>query len=127
MTAVQPSAIRMVQAAVRIAGSLPGFIGWSCASCDDFARGWGQGKCVSGSKNKTHGTRSVGVRSWSDARRASRGGVLADAALRIDLIEADGDALGDALFLHGDAVEDVGDLHGALRVGDDDELGLVEE
>ena len=30
-----------------------------------------------------------------------------------------------ALLLHGDAVEDVGLLHGAPAVGDDDELGLV--
>ncbi len=35
------------------------------------------------------------------------------------------DDLADAGFLHGDAVHDVGLFHGALLVGDDDELGVV--
>src|SRR5688500_13584449 len=72
------------------------------------------------------GSRSP-LSSSQTAQLPSSRGRLADVALRIDLVELDGDALGDALFLHGDAVEDVGDLHGALVVGDDDELRGVEE
>src|SRR3954470_5022986 len=52
---------------------------------------------------------------------------FADSALPIDLIELHRDSLAHALFLHCDAVKDVGDLHGALVVGDDDELALREE
>src|SRR5471032_2241382 len=37
--------------------------------------------------------------------------------------ELDADRLADARLFHGDAVERVGDFHGALVVGDDDELG----
>ena len=42
-------------------------------------------------------------------------------------IKLDGDAFGDALFLHGDAVKGAGDRHGALVVRDDDELGVGQE
>src|SRR3954470_17760935 len=59
--------------------------------------------------------------------RASRRGLFADAAFGVDLVKLHRDALADALLLHGDAVEDVGDLHRALVVRDDDELALVEE
>ena len=38
---------------------------------------------------------------------------------------AQGKELRDALFLHGDAVHDVGFFHGAAAVGDQDELGVV--
>ena len=43
-----------------------------------------------------------------------------------DLVELDADAFGDAAFLHGDAVERVAALHGALVVGDDDEVAEIE-
>ncbi len=44
-------------------------------------------------------------------------------AAAVALAEVDADDLGDAGLLHGDAVDDVGLGHGALAVGDDDELG----
>src|SRR5688572_22441688 len=50
-----------------------------------------------------------------------------DPALRIDLVELDGHPLADALLLHRDAVELVGDRHRALGVRDHDELALLEE
>ena len=40
------------------------------------------------------------------------------------LAEADADELRHAGFLHGDAVESLGGFHGALVVGDDDELSF---
>ena len=44
---------------------------------------------------------------------------------RVNLFQIEFEQFGDAVLLHGDAVEDVGGLHGAAAVGDDDELGLV--
>ena len=44
---------------------------------------------------------------------------------RVNLFQIEFEQFGDAILLHGDAVEDVGGLHGAAAVGDDDELGLV--
>ena len=41
------------------------------------------------------------------------------------IIQIDGQDLTDALFLHGDAVQHVGGLHGAPAVGDDNELRLI--
>jgi len=40
-------------------------------------------------------------------------------------LHPDRDHLGDAFFLHGDPVEEIRRLHGALVVSDGDELGLV--
>ena len=40
---------------------------------------------------------------------------------------ADADGFGDAELLHGDAVDDIGAVHGALVVGDDDELAVGDE
>src|ERR1043165_3915752 len=42
----------------------------------------------------------------------------------VGFVEADADNLADALFLHGDAVEDVGHADRALVVRDDDELRM---
>ena len=50
-----------------------------------------------------------------------------DAQLFGEFVEAQAEDLGDALLLHGDAVEDIGGFHRAAAVGDDDELGLVAE
>ena len=44
---------------------------------------------------------------------------------RVNLFQIEFEQFGDAVLLHGDAVEDIGGLHGATAVGDDDELGLV--
>src|SRR5688572_9941279 len=55
-------------------------------------------------------------------RRSSDGGGFLVAG-----VEFDADTFADAGFLHGDAVEDVGDGHGSLRVGDDNELRKIEE
>ena len=44
---------------------------------------------------------------------------------RVNLFQIEFEQFGDAVLLHGDAVEDIGGLHGAAAVGDDDELGLV--
>ena len=41
--------------------------------------------------------------------------------------EAHPDGLGDSELFHGDAIHDVGAVHGALAVGHDDELALVDE
>src|SRR5690625_4568689 len=40
-------------------------------------------------------------------------------------LQALGDHRGDAVTAHGHPVERIGNLHGALLVGDDDQLGLV--
>ena len=40
-------------------------------------------------------------------------------------MELDGHQLADALLLHGDTVQDVGDLDGSLRVGDQQKLGAL--
>lgn len=42
-------------------------------------------------------------------------------------LEFDADEAADAAFLHGDAVKDVGGADGSFVVGDDDELGMLEE
>ena len=63
------------------------------------------------------------------------GGAACLCPLRIDLAavlghfarQAAGDDLGDAVAAHADPVEDVGGVHGAFLVGDDDELGAVGE
>ena len=39
--------------------------------------------------------------------------------------KAQAEDLGHALLLHGDAIQDIGRLHRAAPVGDDDELRLV--
>src|SRR5699024_1308102 len=44
---------------------------------------------------------------------------------RVHLVEVQLEQLGNAVLLHGHAIEDVGGLHGAAAVGDDDELGLA--
>ena len=41
------------------------------------------------------------------------------------IVQVDGQNPAHTLFLHGDAVQNVGLLHGAPAVGNDDELGLV--
>ena len=49
---------------------------------------------------------------------------LFDIQFLFHIVQVDGQQTTDSLFLHGDAVEDVGLLHGAPAVGNDDELGL---
>ena len=41
------------------------------------------------------------------------------------LVQVDGDDFGDTALFHGHAVQGVGEGHGFLVVGDDDELGFV--
>src|SRR5687767_5259852 len=50
-----------------------------------------------------------------------------DFAVVADVFEADGDTLGDARLLHGDAVEGAGAGHRLFRVRDDDKLRPLEE
>ena len=64
---------------------------------------------------------------FNDFNRCILDGLFVDLAVFADLIEADFDSFGDASFLHGDAEEFVGGLHGAFVVGDDDEAALLGE
>src|SRR5437660_1018215 len=62
--------------------------------------------------------------------RESRSGCFGQALLRsgrrgLFALEAAGDYLRDAVLAHADAVENVGRLHRAALVGDDDELGPI--
>ena len=44
---------------------------------------------------------------------------------RVNLFQIQLEQFRHAVLLHGHAVQDIGGLHGAAAVGDDDELGLV--
>ena len=44
---------------------------------------------------------------------------------RVNLFQIQLEQFRHAVFLHGHTVQDIGGLHGAAAVGDDDELGLV--
>ncbi len=44
-----------------------------------------------------------------------------------DLVEADGEELGDTVGSHGDTIEKRGLFHGLAVMGDRDELGVVRE
>ena len=57
-------------------------------------------------------------------RLQEAGRYLGGCRFGLDLVELDGDEVGDASLLHGDAVELGGGLHGELVVGDEHELGV---
>ena len=73
----------------------------------------------------------LGLGPWWRVRHrfdvCSLGGGFIDAPVFTDLLEADRDPSGHPALRHGDAVELVAEAHGGLVVGDDDEVGAVEE
>ena len=45
----------------------------------------------------------------------------------LDILELNGNPLGDAWLLHGNPIKDIGNAHGNFVVGDDEELRVAGE
>ena len=66
-----------------------------------------------------------GIQKFSEGDTIGIKGISSDLAL--DIFELDGNPLGDAWLLHGNPVKHVGNAHGDLVVGNNEELRIAGE